>query len=90
MPVAFKAVFTESADHVAAFTEQSNEVNASFGAQVHINSIIPSDDAPLMDGEPSAGTDKRYSRGDHRHPHDDTKMNYMCAISNLELEAMLK
>ena len=36
---------------------------------------IPSDDAPLMDGTASAGTSNKYSRGDHVHPSDTTKVD---------------
>lgn len=92
MPVAFHAKFieTESAEHAATFSEQSNDIHAAFEAKVHTSNVFPSDDLPLMDGEASPGISKLFSRSDHRHPHDDEKMNYMSAISNLELEAMLK
>lgn len=33
-----------------------------------------STDQPVMDGIPSSGTSKRYSRGDHVHPSDTTKV----------------
>lgn len=92
MPIAFHAKFieTESAEHTATFSEQSNDVRAAFDAKVHMSDVFPSDDLPLMDGEPSPGISKLFSRSDHRHPHDSEKMDYMSAITNLELEAMLK
>jgi hypothetical protein len=45
---------------------------------------------PKMDGTASSGTSRKYARGDHRHPHASEKMDYMSAITNLELEAMLR
>lgn len=38
-------------------------------------SANPSDAMPLMDGVASAGTGGNYSRGDHVHPSDNTKLN---------------
>lgn len=89
MGVDFNATFSESNQFVASFDE-SNGFRAGFEANVNVNTVLPSDDLPLMDGEASAGTSRKFSRGDHRHPHDSEKMDYMSAISNLELEAMLK
>jgi hypothetical protein len=89
MPVNFNATFTESGSFDANFTE-SNNLNANFDAKVGIGGVLPSDDLPLMDGEASAGTSRKFSRSDHRHPHDSEKMDYMSAITNLELEAMLQ
>lgn len=34
-----------------------------------------SDSTPLMNGEASKGTEEAYARGDHRHPHDSTKVD---------------
>lgn len=76
-------------DFNATFKE-SNGFGAEFDSTVNVDSVLPSNDLPLMDGEASAGTSRKFSRGDHRHPHDSEKMDYMSAISNLELEAMLK
>lgn len=39
------------------------------------SSVTPSDADPLEDGTKSAGTSASYSRGDHRHPHDSTKVD---------------
>ena len=89
MPVNFHATFTESGGFDASFVE-SNNLSASFDARVGIDSALPSDDLPLMDGEAQVGVSKKYSRGDHRHPHDSDKMDYMSALTNLELEAMLQ
>lgn len=89
MAVDFNATFRESNQFGATFTE-SNGFRAGFEASVNVNTIMPSDELPLMDGDASAGTSKKFARGDHRHPHDSEKMDYMSAISNLELEAMLK
>lgn len=89
MPVNFNATFTESGGFDANFTE-SNNLNATFDAKIGIDGALPSDDLPLMDGEASPGVGKKFSRSDHRHPHDSEKMDYMSAITNLELEAMLK
>lgn len=89
MPVAFHATFTENGSFNATFTEK-NGLNANFGETTILGAAFPSDDLPLMDGEASPGVSKLFSRGDHRHPHDDAKMNYMSAITNLELEEMLK
>lgn len=89
MPVNFNATFTESGGFEANFSE-SNNLNAAFDARVGIDSALPSDDLPLMDGDASAGTSRKFSRGDHRHPHDSEKMDYMSAITNMELEAMLQ
>ena len=88
MPVNFHATFTESGGFDASFVE-SNNLSASFDARVGIDSALPSDDLPLMDGEAQAGTSRKFSRSDHRHPHDSEKMDYMSALTNLELEAML-
>lgn len=89
MAVDFNATFRESNQFGATFTE-SDGFGADFGATVNVNTVLPSDDLPLMDGEAQAGTSIKFSRSDHRHPHDSEKMDYMSAISNLELEAMLK
>lgn len=40
-----------------------------------LSSPSPSDTAPLMDGVAAAGTQNIYSRGDHRHPSDSTKLD---------------
>ena len=87
--VSFNATFRDSGNFRATF-EESNKLAAEFEAGVLIGGAVPSDEPPLMDGDASAGTSKMFSRGDHRHPHDSEKMDYMSAISNLELEAMLK
>lgn len=89
MPANFNATFTESGGFEANFSE-SNNLSASFDARVGIDSALPSDDLPLMDGEASPGVGRKFSRSDHRHPHDSEKMDYMSAITNLELEAMLQ
>lgn len=89
MTVDFNATFRESNQFGATFTE-SDEFGSNFDATVNINGALPFNDLPLMDGDASAGTSKKFARGDHRHPHDSEKMDYMSAISNIELEAMLK
>lgn len=38
-------------------------------------SAMPSDATPLMDGVGAAGTGGNYSRGDHRHPSDTSKLD---------------
>lgn len=88
MAVNFNASFTEEQRFGASFTESTN-LGASFGSSVRVDGVLPSDELPLMDGEASAGESTRFSRGDHRHPHDTTKQDFMTAITNLELEAML-
>lgn len=88
MGVEVNATFAESSQFGASFAE-SGGFGAGFEASVNVNTVLPSDDFPLMDGEASAGTSRKFSRSDHRHPHDSEKMDYMSAISNLELEAML-
>lgn len=90
MSVEVNATFSESASYNASFTEATNGFGAGFEAQVNVSSVLPSDDPPLMDGTANHGTSRKYSRGDHRHPHDSEKMDYMSAITNLELEAMLR
>lgn len=45
---------------------------------------------PKMNGTAAVGSETAFARGDHVHPSDSEKMDYMSAISNLELEAMLK
>lgn len=89
MAVEFNATFAESNQFGAVFTE-SNGFGAGFGATVIINTVLPSDDLPLMDGDASPGTSRKYARGDHRHPHDDSKQDYMSALTNAELEALLR
>lgn len=89
MAVDFHATFLESNQFGASFAEPDG-FGADFNAMVNINGVLPSDDLPLMDGEASPGGGKKFSRSDHRHPHDSEKMDYMSAITNLELEAMLK
>lgn len=89
MPVNFNATFTESSGFDANFSESSN-LNASFDARVGIDGALPSDDVPLMDGEASPGVGKKFSRSDHRHPHDSAKLDYMPALTNSELEALLR
>lgn len=76
-------------DFNATFSE-SDGFGADFGTTVNVSSVLPSDDLPLMDGEAQVGTSKKFSRSDHRHPHDSEKMDYISAISNLELESMLR
>ena len=40
------------------------------------NTAVPASNAtPLMNGVASAGTSSQYSRGDHRHPNDTSKVN---------------
>ena len=89
MAVEFNATFAESNQFGAVFTE-SNGFGAGFGATVIINTVLPSDDLPLMDGDASAGTSRKFSRSDHRHPHDDAKLDYMSALTNAELETLLR
>jgi hypothetical protein len=49
--------------------------------------IIPSDGDPVMDGAiASAGTSKKYSRADHVHPSDTSKLNVSSAPMVLRLE----
>lgn len=88
MSVEVNATFAESNQFGATFTE-SDGFGADFGSTVNVNTVLPSDDMPLMDGEAQAGMSRKFSRSDHRHPHDSEKMDYMSAISNMELEAML-
>lgn len=45
------------------------------GIEVPNQPTPPSDDLPLMDGKASAGTSNEYSRSDHRHKSDTTKVN---------------
>lgn len=89
MAVDFNATFSESNQFGASFAE-SSVFGAGFGATVIINTVLPSDDLPLMDGDASPGTSRKYARGDHRHPHDDSKQDYMSALTNAELEALLR
>ena len=88
MSVSFHATFQEQGAHSASFKE-SNDVHAEFDAEVDISGGFPSDDIPLMDGVANPGVGRKYSRSDHVHPRDSEKMDYMSAITNLELEAML-
>lgn len=44
-------------------------------------SVDAYDAVPRMDGAGDAGTTNRYSRGDHQHPHDDTKAD-ITALNN--------
>lgn len=89
MSVEINATFAESNQFGASFAE-SDGFGAGFGATVIINTVLPSDDLPLMDGDASPGTSRKYARGDHRHPHDDAKLDYMSALTNAELEALLR
>ena len=89
MSVEVNATFSESNQFGASFAESSG-FGAGFGATVIINTVLPSDDLPLMDGDASPGTSRKYARGDHRHPHDDSKQDYMSALTNAELEALLR
>lgn len=86
--VTVKAAFQNNTISPKANFKNNIVKEASFG--VHPPDILPYDDLPLMDGEAQAGVSKKYSRGDHRHPHDSDKLDYMSAITNLELEAMLR
>ena len=45
------------------------------GIEVPNQPTPPSDDLPLMDGKASAGTSNEYSRSDHRHPTDTTRVS---------------
>lgn len=89
MSVEINATFAESNQFGASFAE-SDGFGAGFGATVNVNTVLPSDDLPLMDGDASAGTSRKFSRSDHRHPHDDAKLDYMSALTNAELEALLR
>ena len=89
MAVDFNATFRESNQFGASFAE-SGGFGAGFGATVNVNTVLPSDDLPLTDGEAQAGTSRKFSRSDHRHPHDDAKLDYMSALTNAELEALLR
>ena len=84
----FNAEFTENGAHTANFIESSG-FNAGFSSGVKVYPVYPSDELPLMDGLPESGVSKLYSRSDHRHPSDSTKMNYISPITNIELEEML-
>lgn len=90
MPVNFNATFTESGNGFDANFTESNNLNATFEARVGIDGALPSDDLPLMDGEASPGVGRKFSRSDHRHPHDSAKLDYMPALTNSELEALLR
>jgi len=48
-----------------------------------LDTINPSDTNPLMDGTVSQGTSTKYSRQDHRHPSDTTKINKSDIQNNL-------
>lgn len=89
MPCSFNAKFIERTSCKTTFKENKNIINAGFDVSTNIHGNSLSDDMPLMDGDAKAGTSKMASRSDHVHPHDSEKMNYMSAISNMELEAML-
>ena len=86
--VTVKATFQN--DTISPKADFKNNIikEASFG--MRSPDILPSDDLPLMDGEASPGVGRKFSRSDHRHPHDSDKLDYMSAITNLELEAMLR
>lgn len=60
----------ESTDYFNILTEQIEEV-----LSVVADLPIPSTLTPLMDGTASAGTAAGFSRGDHRHPSDTSKVN---------------
>lgn len=47
----------------------------------------PSDNLPLMDGTASAGTDTKYSRGDHRHPSDTSKQDVINDLADIRAGA---
>jgi len=50
------------------------------------NTSVPGSDAtPLMDGVASAGTSGNYSRGDHRHPSDTSRVPILRKINNKAL-----
>lgn len=55
-------------------------------------SANPSDATPLMDGTASAGTVGAYSRGDHRHPADTSKLDVAggTITGNLTIDGNLK
>lgn len=48
--------------------------------------VPPSDNQPLMNGESNPGTSNEYSRGDHRHPSDTTKADVLDLNNYLKLE----
>lgn len=47
----------------------------------------PSDDDPLMDGTASAGTETKYSRGDHCHPSDTSKQDVISDLADIRAGA---
>lgn len=52
-----------------------------------VSGATPSDDLPLMDGTASAGTDMKYSRGDHRHPSDTSKQDVISDLADIRAGA---
>jgi len=50
-------------------------VNIDFSHSIGASSVLPSDTLPIMDGTASAGDDVEYSRGDHIHPSDTSKVS---------------
>lgn len=55
----------------------NNGVWENGSSNLAANSSIPSvyNGFPLMDGDASSGSSNKFSRGDHRHPHDTTKLD---------------
>lgn len=73
------SLYPARADHVhPTDTSRASQTQVdSLQAQIDgfTGSANPSDSTPLMDGTGSAGTGGNYSRGDHVHPHDTSKLD---------------
>ena len=52
----------------------------------YVGGATPSDTAPNMDGVAAAGVSNTYSRGDHVHPHDTSKLDKAGGIISGDLE----
>lgn len=71
---------TQELEYLLTHLEADNINDTTFE---RISEMIPRPytGLPLMDGEGSAGTSAAWSRGNHRHPHDDTKAD-VTALEN--------
>lgn len=49
--------------------------------------VAASATVPLMAGEASVGTENAFARGDHKHPHDDTKVDKTITVNGQALSA---
>lgn len=89
--------YAYNAETGTIWSYRDNNGNLQWGdtfEPIPTGAVQPGDTDPLMDGIADAGSSVRYSRADHRHPHDTTKAdasdldNYLPLAGNTQTTRM--